>query len=144
MKPVAILILSFLILSCSESEEAETLQLQDGLPQTWVLVSFNAGLSGEVFSGENLPYHESIRLNTDSTFTRTRVQDNESTTVSGTFEYGQISNDDFLILHNTEENDLIGNCTRSLEEWFVFQTPTNMLGGGLPCDRPGLGFERIE
>ncbi|MEM1336966.1 MAG: hypothetical protein AAF717_05005 [Bacteroidota bacterium] len=142
MRPIAIVMLSFLMISCSETEQSEP--LGDSLPQTWILVRFNAGLSGEVFSGEDLPYRESIILNTDSTFTRIRIRNDEQITAIGTFEYTQQNKEDYLILGNAEENDLIGNCSQSLEEWFLFSTPTNLLGGGLPCDRPGLEYERVE
>ena len=142
MKPLAVLVLCFLTISCSETEQSEP--LREGLPQRWTLVSFNTGLSGEVFSRENLPYQESIFLNPDSTFTRIRIHNNERIEAIGTFEYIQQNGENYLILRNAEENELIGNCTQSMDEWFLFTNSTNMLGGGLPCDRPGLEFERID
>lgn len=142
MRFLVIPVLCFLTISCSETEQSES--LGEDLPQRWILVSLNAGLSGEVFSGENLPYQESIFLNTDSTFTRIRIHYNEEIKAIGTFEYAQQNAEDYLILRNEEENDLIGNCTQSMDEWFLFTNPTNMLGGGLPCDRPGIEFKRVE
>ena len=142
MKYGAFILVLVLNLSCSTNEESKSLPA--GLPQIWKLSSLNLGLSGEVVSDDEIPYLETIELQMDSTFVKIRLRNDETESATGTFRYQERNGDNYIILYNSETNDLIGNCTRSLEEWFRLDSETTMFGGGLPCDRPGLGYERIE
>lgn len=142
MKYSVVFLLYFLLLGCSPSEDRNT--LPEGLPQLWKLTSMNLGLSGEVLTGDEVPYSQTIALSADSTFTKTRLQDDETLLAKGTFSYTERDGEQYIVFLNSENNDLIGNCNRSLEEWFLFTSETVFYGGGLACDRPGLGYERTE
>ncbi len=142
MKHILGIVLLLLLYSCSDTDDVK--EFSEGLPQTWRLAGLNAGLSGEYFEADDLPFQETIQLANDSTFVRTRIQDTATLEATGVFEIRLRDDQEYLVLWNTEQNELISNCTRTLEEWFLFTSNITISGGGLPCDRPGLDYRRME
>ncbi len=142
MRRLFLLLMLLSLYACSKNEE-ET-PLVQGLPQIWQLSRLTIGLTGEVLMGQELPYQETLLLAADSTFLKTRTDADMVTTASGTFEIVPFDGANFLILTHTERTGLLANCSNTLQERFRMDSTTNLSGGALPCDGPGLAFERVK
>ena len=116
----------------------------EGLPQEWQLTAVNLGLSGEILENKDLPWQETLVFTKDSLFTRTRIFEDSTAVAIGSFVFEVRDSESYIILMHEEESELITNCTQSNEEWLRFTSQTELLGGALPCDGPGLFYKRIN
>jgi hypothetical protein len=116
-------------------------------PQQWVLIKMSAMMANSETTGEDMPWQESIILNTDSTFTKHRKLDGITSEASGTFtfEIGK-SNPPFiqLSLHYNAANDLVGNCygDPSFEAYWM-DAACSLKGTWSHCDGPGMEYKRV-
>jgi len=130
------------LVACSDSDDNDP--LTQSLPQTWELTGINVGISGENFEENELPWQETLLLNSDNSFVRTRVFENETITATGQFEFLETSGEMQLLLIHNEDSQLVENCSGSNEERLRFISNNQLSGGAVPCDGPGLFYNRLN
>ena len=131
--------------SCSSTTDNETNFDGNSFPQRWQLMGMSTGISGGFLEGQDLPCAETILLQKDGSFVKTRWLDDEKKEGSGLFEFNKIGGETYLVLDYEAETDLIENCTKENRVEALFMPSTNSLtGGAAPCDGPGFYYERVE
>ncbi|WP_431129817.1 hypothetical protein [Flagellimonas flava] len=138
-------ILFFFLFSCSNSARDDLIFDSNIFPQRWELTGMSTGLSGGLLEGDDLPWTETIVLEKDSRFFKTRLLDNEESEGKGIFDFSEINNEMYLILNYDTGTDLIESCgNENQTETFFMPSVTALIGGSAPCDGPGLFYERKE
>ena len=137
MKFLYLLILVLFVMACSADESPSAMQ---ELPQRWKLVKITNSMTGESVGENNLPYTITIQLNKDSTFVKSRKEDDTVLSATGAFTIVQNENSTELILDHDSENGLIENCGAGTTEHFQLLPTGQLFGGAVPCDGPGYHF----
>jgi hypothetical protein len=140
----------FLLSSCSEdeptltscTEKVDIASLQ--FPQTWKLVKMTGSMINTETTGANMDWQETILLNADGTFTKTRDRNNETVEASGTYSFALTADLKIaeLTLTYPSENNLIGSCYGLLIEKYLLFTQCKLTGTWSHCDGPGLEYEK--
>lgn len=132
MKKIGLLILSFLLfVSCSNdvSKEIKPLSASEYYGK-WV--QFVDGKFGDDPSSKQFSY----LFNKDNTFVKTRVYDNKTTTLSGTFEIVTNNDRTQFILTYKEYNMLISSCYGGgLKESLTLDKSNYLKDDASACDR---------
>jgi hypothetical protein len=97
-----------------------------------------------VTTGANMSWQETILLNADGTFTKTRDRNNETVEASGTYSFALTADLKIaeLTLTYPSENNLIGSCYGLLIEKYLLFTQCKLTGTWSHCDGPGLEYEK--
>lgn len=158
MKKLGLLfLLSFIVLSCSSDDKNEPeekdinldLVLKE-LPQEWKLVKTTGSFNDSEATGEDMAWQESYTLNSDSTFTKTRLQkDGKKLTATGTFVIGTEDNNTTsqksLKLTFDKMSTIIGSCSNEPVEYLYYKNNDNLLlSNWWACDGPGLFYKKVE
>ena len=141
MEKFGIVCFLFILISCSNSDEE--VPLTESLPQTWELTSIIVGISGEMLDKNELPWQETLVLNSNNSFVRTRIFENETATATGLFMFIEGPEERQLLLIHNDDSPLIENCSNSNEERLRFSSDNQLSGGAVPCDGPGLFYIRM-
>lgn len=130
MKKIGLLILSFLLfVSCGEDlDDKAPLPVSDYYGK-WV--QFVDG----VYADDPALKQFSYVFNNDNTFVKTRVYDNKTTTLSGTFEIVTNNDKTQFILTYSEYNMLISSCFGGLKESFTLDKSSHLIDDASACDR---------
>lgn len=128
---------------CTSTENPQSTETSE-YPQEWVLVEMSGSVSTiPPTRGSDMVWQESIRLQSDGTFTKTRTHANEVLESSGTYRYEKQENEQFLVLEYEEETRLVASCSSQQEEWIAIYGESQMRGTWEACDGPGLVYKRI-
>ncbi|NAY93336.1 hypothetical protein GTQ34_15605 [Muricauda sp. JGD-17] len=145
MKRFYTYILLFIFFSCSNSNKDEIVFDSNVFPQHWELTGMSTGLSGDFLEGDDLPWRETILLEKDNRFVKTRLVDNQKNEAGGVFDFSIVNDEMYLVLNYDVETDLIESCgTENLVETLFMPSIISLIGGSAPCDGPGLFYERME
>jgi hypothetical protein len=137
-KVLFILLAAWIFISCTKEFDL------DKFPQEWQLTTMYGQIPNSTTYGSDMEWQESYQLNSDRTFTKTRVRDGVLTEASGTFEFKDLTDGKFLELTYTSNSPIIGSCTVELKETFWVKSDKKMSGTWSNCDGPGLEYERIK
>lgn len=134
--------LLIILLSCSDEElSPESFDIQN-FPQFYQLSGMNTGLSGQILTGNDLPYQETILLKASKKFVKTRNTKDTTIIGEGTFEFMVNGESIILTMTYAMETELISSCKK---EKIVERLNVDLLGfltgGSLPCDGPGVYYE---
>ena len=150
---LSILTVSILI-SCSSDSEPESNEFCFGeidlksqqFPQRWTLIKMIGNTPNSEMTGANMNWQETILLNSDSTFMKTRERNNETMQAFGTYSFSVIKNETYSVqldLYYDAANNLVGNCFgEPLQEAYILATKCKLIGTWWLCDGPGLEYER--
>lgn len=150
MKKLLFTLLSvFILCSCSKDNDAVTptnLPLKgDQYPQQWQLVKMTGMIANVPPSvGGDMTWKEYYLLQSDGSFTKTREQNNTTTTVKGTFKRVKLTDGEYLELTYEAQSTLICNCSPNLIEYLRIDTEKELIGTCWACDGPGLFYERTK
>lgn len=139
-KLIALVILSISFHSCIKEQEGNG--SKEDIYGKWNLVSMFGSRPNSVTTGEAMSWQESYTFDKDSTFTKTRVDNAKSTTVSGTFSFKKETDGEYLILTHTKKTELIGSCMGNLQEIFYFSDKNTLSSTWKNCDGPGLEYKK--
>jgi len=95
-------------------------------------------------TGNHMDWQEWYILYFDSTFTKTREQNNVVTEKKGTYSILTLSDGEFLELVYKSKNELVGNCTSDAKELLKFTSEDELTGTWWACDGPGLFYGRAK
>lgn len=138
-------ILFFVFFSCSNSTDDDSIFEINTFPQHWELKGMSTGISGGFLEGSALPWSETIVLEKNKRFLKTRLTNDSEIKGEGNFEFTEINCGMYLILNYDTETDLIESCGLEKQTETLFMSSVNSLtGGAAPFDGPGLFYERVE
>jgi len=127
--------------SCSGQNNSD-IDLKNN-PQTWKLVKMTGSLQHSETTGNEMAWQEQILLSNGS-FEKIRIENGQSTKVTGSYEFSEESDGPYLILKYTSSSELIGNCTGNLMEYYRVLPNDKLQGTWLACDGPGLEYDLIN
>ncbi|KAF2510608.1 hypothetical protein [Flavobacterium foetidum] len=131
MKKIGILIVMFVsFVSCStdEAKKDEKVIITDYYGK-WVQYADSR------FADDAISRQFSYIFNKDNTFTKTRIYNNVTSNLSGTFEIIKNEKGVFFVLTYPEYNSLISNCTSGLKESFTLTDSGRLSDDARACDR---------
>ena len=144
-KYIYLFILLVLFSGCNDDDDSQEPFDIKSFPQTWVLDQMTIGLSGQVLTENELPYQETIALQNDKRFVKTR--DSEGTITVGEGSFSFITSEAGIVLNMIYDSDtnLISSCSGEKNiERFNVSSSSSISGGSSPCDGPALFYIRIE
>jgi hypothetical protein len=136
--------LVFLLFSCSKEDEIELKFDINQYPQKWELKRILGTFPVFERTGDDMDWQEYILLNSDTTYTRYREQDELTTQVSGTCELKKLGETIRLLLNYESNNPFSGSCYRKNFESFSFQSETKLTGGCPFLDGAIYEYRRVE
>lgn len=143
-----LLLLTFLgsLFSCSadsdmNSEKSNAEQGQKA--NEWKLIKMSGSFKGSETTGSEMSWQETITLNPDGTFVKTRIQDNEEQKATGTYEYVTLSDGKYLELNHEVQSDLVASCTSATKELLRVEENDQLIGTWQMCDGPGLVYKNV-
>ncbi|UGU17292.1 hypothetical protein LS482_05325 [Sinomicrobium kalidii] len=147
LRELFFLLMGIVLLSCSNDDDSNPVVdnplLNHPYPQEWKLFKMKGNTEDSETTGEKMEWQETYILNPDSTFTKTRVTENETLTGNGTFmitenEHGTV----LLLTFENENNPVIGTCYGDNKERLTQNAAEGILVSSWEnCDGPGLFYE---
>lgn len=113
-------------------------------PQQWHLVRMSGNMVNSETTGMAMPWQESILLNSDNSFIKTRQLPDETIESSGTYTVttNEIDKSIQLTLLYEWDTRLVGNCFgEPLKEAYMLDSTCKLRGTWAMCDGPGLEYE---
>lgn len=143
---ITLLVLASLYSCTKESDEvAETFEYTG----EWELVKMTGSANGSVYTGADMAWQETYIINDDETFTKTRVTEDTTIIVSGTYSFaedGLLDESESNVLryinfiHDTK-NNITGSCySKSSTENLYFNADNKLISTWEACDGPGLEY----
>ena len=155
IKPIRLAPILFAILFACSAEveqqaksEIEVLNACSGevahFPQKWQLTRMRGSMVSSETTGADMQWQESILLNSDNTFIKTRKLNGETIESSGTYTVttNEMDKSVKLTLLYQWDTRLVGNCFgEPLKEAYVLDSTCKLRGTWAMCDGPGLEYE---
>ncbi|MGB5204018.1 hypothetical protein [Eudoraea sp.] len=139
------LLLSLLIVACTNNDDSENVFDIKSFPQEWELTGMSGGLSPVLLTGSDMTWQETLTLESDGRFLKVRRFDEVRIEGAGDFSFSEKEGETYLNLTYDSETILIESCTgEKLLETLFMPTTTSLRGGSAPCDGPGLYYNRIK
>ncbi|QCK16830.1 lipocalin family protein [Mangrovivirga cuniculi] len=138
---INLLLITIMIIACSSNDN--TIQSKDPIVGKWELVKIQAPRIRNEITNEDIPYKEFYLFNSDGTFTKTRIEDGKTQSITGTYTKENTNDWEHLKLVYAEDSQLIDNCTGKPEEHLAI-SPGELKGGSAPCDGPALFYAPVQ
>lgn len=144
-KVLSFLSLIIILASCSRDEqESKPGEFSfDSYPQEWDLFKMVAGMSGQIYTDDELELEEEYTFREDGTFTKVRLSAAETVMATGTFEKQQEEDPFVLILTFNDDSQIISSCGSENRELLFQDRENNILGnmGWSSCDGPSFYYK---
>lgn len=128
------------LISCSSDDANPSLAYYG----KWQLIEMSGSIARSVTTGSEMDWQESYTFNTNGKFVKTRIKNNTTTTVSGTFSISKTSNETHLELTYSESSTLVGSCYGNLKEELFINSNNLLVSTWQNCDGPGLVYQKKE
>lgn len=143
MKKIGILlILIITLVSCSSDEAVATGDVD--YFGNWELTKMSSAFTPAISFSNALEWKESYDFNENGTFTKTRLRDNKSITVSGTYVVTKTPNEIQFELTYEKDNDIIGSCSAEPKEILFINSSKKLFSTWQNCDGPELEYEKTK
>ena len=143
MKKIGILLILIIILvSCSSDEAVATGDVD--YFGNWELTKMSSAFTPAISFSNALEWKESYDFNENGTFTKTRLRDNKSITVSGTYVVTKTPNEIQFELTYEKDNDIIGSCSAEPKEILFINSSKKLFSTWQNCDGPDLEYEKVK
>jgi hypothetical protein len=110
----------------------------------WKLVKMTGSIKQPVYITDELQWQEFYVFNTNGTFAKTRIKDNNTVAVSGTFVIANILNETHLELTYSTSNDIVGSCYGNQKEDLFIKSNGLLVSTWQNCDGPGMEYKKTE
>lgn len=143
-------VIAGILISCSFNRGVDLENLNENFdpehyPQKWKLIEMSGNIANlSPSTGSDMAWQEYYLLHSDSTFTKSRKQDETVTEESGTYAFVVLPDGEYLELSYESDNNLIGNCTSETKELLKVNSGNKMIGTWWACDGPGLVYTRVK
>jgi hypothetical protein len=157
MKKLILYVLPLLSLCACSDDDAKQKEADDarlsmaGLTETCgvdlTLVSMHSNNLADqpVIAGNDMEWQETIHLDPNGDFSKTRTRDGVIRTEGGTFDFVVYGGIDFLELtYTTPQNDLLADCSADGKEAILIVSATEFKGVWAACDGPELRYEKTD
>jgi len=122
-------------LGCDSGENEQN----DGLTGTWKLTEVVSGWTNTTTPASELDYEEFYQFKSNKRMKKLRSTGEEA---EGTYEVKELSDGTYIeIIYDNPDNDLKESCGGNE---FLRVTDGQLQGGSLPCDGPGLTYEKVR
>lgn len=147
MKRIGILLLVIIstlsAVSCSNDKD------QDSNSPTylgkWKLTSMSRNKNPAANSIEVMEWQESYIFSSNGKFSKTRIKDNKTSSISGTYSVVETSEQTQFKLIYSSQNDIIGNCNGDLiENLYVIYATGKLYSTWGTCDGPLLVYDKSK
>lgn len=137
MKKLLLLSVIFLV-SCDSDDDVKA----NSEPVAFVLTQMFGNIAGDDgVSGVSLPFNETIELNENGRFLKTRIQDLETITSEGTYTKKELIDGESYVLVHDQQNILVQNCDNGLNEILRIENDGSLLNATNSCDKPSFIYE---
>ncbi|MBE8724605.1 hypothetical protein [Flavobacterium hungaricum] len=137
---VSLFILFLTLVSCSSDEAIATGDVD--FFGNWNLTKMSSAFTPAISFSDGLEWEESYDFNENGTFTKTRLRDNKSITVSGTYKVTTTQNEVQFELTYEKDNDIIGTCSKDSKEILYINSSRKLYSTWQNCDGPELVYEK--
>ncbi|MFD1605196.1 hypothetical protein ACFSJW_01235 [Flavobacterium artemisiae] len=137
---VTLFILVLTLVSCSNDEAIATGDVD--YFGNWKLTKMSSAFTPAISFSSGLEWEESYDFNENGTFTKTRLRDNKSITVSGTYSITITQKEIQFELVYEKDNDIIGSCSSDPKEILYINSSKKMYSTWQNCDGPELVYEK--
>jgi len=142
MKKLGIIFIVIIsLISCSK-EDNKTPVATDYYGK-WTLIKMTTFRTANTIF-DKLEWQESYVFNTDGTFVKTRIENNKTTTASGTFKITKTEKETLLGLTYKESSPIIGTCFGNLSESLSVNKEGLLVSFWQACDGPGLVYQKLR
>ncbi|MCX2743053.1 hypothetical protein OO013_04210 [Mangrovivirga sp. M17] len=132
---------AILIVACSSSDNV--VQNETPIEGKWELTKMEAQRTRTEITKEDIPYEEFYVFNSDGSFTKTRITNDEVESASGRYTKENTNDWKHLKLVYSEDSQLIDNCTGEAVEHLAIEQ-NELKGGSAPCDGPALYYSPVN
>lgn len=142
MRKFGILLLLILsMVSCSSDND-------DNKPAyigKWELSSMDRNKNPAANSAPIMEWQETYTFNSKGNFSKTRIKDGKTSTVSGTYTVTKNADRTELSLHYSAQNEIIGTCSSDLtEHLYIVDTFEVLYNSWGTCDGPSMEYNKIK
>ncbi len=115
-----------------------------GYEGKWKLTRMSrSSFSSDIKTGDAMDWQEFYILKNNGTFTKSRQQDGELTSIEGTYIVSYAADYNVITLTYTSENAIIGSCIPLSEQLLVLSN--NLVKSAWQaCDGPILEYEKVN
>lgn len=143
MKKVGLLfVFLFMLISCSNDDDNKEPEFTTIYEGRWELTQMITNFNPAANSIDILQWKETYVFS-NGKFTKTRIKDNKTTTVSGTYKEVSSSTEFGIELAYNESNDIIGSCT-NLKENLVVSLVGKLNNTMRECDGPIFVYTKTK
>lgn len=129
--------------SCTNDTAEATTTASIDYHGKWTLVKMSGSMLNSETMGAAMDWQEHYLFNNDGTFTKSRVQNDTETIISGTYTAVNHSDDLYLELTYTTDSEMIGSCYGNLKEELYFTSQNTLSSTWRNCDGPGLEYKKL-
>ncbi len=101
-------------MACSDTDDSNKVFDINSFPQRWELIGMSGGISGEFFTGIDMPWQETITLQNNKRFIKIRETKEERIEGGGVFAFSEIrlraSSGRFTQMQKGSDKSLPSNC----------------------------------
>ncbi|MFH6936088.1 hypothetical protein [Flavobacterium sp. FlaQc-30] len=144
MKKIGLLIVLFISLVSCSNDDNDNKPTEDYLGK-WKLTSMNRNKNPAANSIGVMEWEESYVFSSDGKFTKTRIRDSKTSSVSGTYSVVETLEQTQLKLMYSTKNDIIGTCTEDLiENLYIIYATGKLYSTWAACDGPLLTYDKLK
>jgi hypothetical protein len=143
MKKFGVIFMLLLSLVSCSSNDAESSRTPNYYGK-WKLVKTTASFTLAIYIMGEPQWQEYYDFKTDGTFVKTKIQNNVTTTASGTFGIVKIQNETHFALTYPVASDIVGSCYGNLSEDLFVKPDGTLASTWQNCDGPGLIYQKTK
>ncbi len=95
-------------------------------------------------TGKDMSWQEYYLFNSDSTFIKSREQNNIVKEATGSYSYVAKDNEKYILLNFKTGTELIASCLGQQQEHLSVVSTEKLLGTWNICDGPGLEYQLVK
>jgi hypothetical protein len=131
-----------LLFSCSKEDQKELTAIDQ---QKWQLVKMIGSMTNSETTGKDMVWQEYYIFNTDSTFIKSRKQNDKVNEAKGTYSIRKTAAENHIVLTYNSGYELMASCYSGLSKENLFiVTSDKMIGTWNHCDGPGLEYQLVK
>ena len=143
MKNLAIVII-FLSAFSSCTKDTDDTPTTSDYHGKWTLVKMTGSMQNSETTGTEMAWQEFYLFNNDGTFTKSRIRNAITTTISGTYTTQNDTEALYLELTYPNNSEIIGSCYGTQKETLYLNSNNTLSSTWSHCDGPGLDYKKLE
>ena len=141
---IHLIILLLICTSCSNDDQATTIDLEEELSGKWVLIQMGGSTPDSETTGTAMEWQEYYTLDLDGTFIKSREREGHLIKVTGTYIIIESEENTFIEFTFDFDNEIIGSCISNLKENLYLSSENKLVSTWEQCDGPSLIYNKID